>query len=94
MQISGLKDKELKIRYYHRSDGSPMNFKAKGDGIHIYSESGITFLEDSCIFLKEGVTIDNNVQFTGDISKKESEPACLVIIFPLLTQVKSMWRTL
>ncbi len=70
MQISGLKDKELKIRYYHRSDGSPMNFKAKGDGIHIYSESGITFLEDSCIFLKEGVTIDNNVQFTGDISKK------------------------
>ncbi len=76
MQIFGLKDKELNIRYYHRSDGSPMNFKAKGDGIHIYSKSGITFLEDSCIFLKEGVVIDNSIQFTGDISKRRVG-ACL-----------------
>ena len=76
MQISGLKDKTLKIRYYHRGDGSPMNFKVRENGIHIYKESGITCLEDNCIFLKDGVVIDNNIQFTGDISKRRVG-ACL-----------------
>ena len=70
IQISGLKDKELKIRYYHRGDGSPMNFKERVKGIHHYTESGITFLEEGCTFLKEGIVIDNNIRFTGEISKK------------------------
>ena len=70
IQISGLKDKELKIRYYHRGDGSPMNFKERVKGIRHYTESGITFLEEGCIFLKEGIVIDNNIRFTGEISKK------------------------
>ena len=70
IQISGLKDKELKIRYYHRGDGSPMNFKERVKGIRHYTESGITFLEEGCTFLKEGIVIDNNIRFTGEISKK------------------------
>lgn len=70
IRIHGLKDKKLKIRYYHRGDGAPMNFKERGKGIYRYSESGISFLEDNCIFLKEGIVIDNNIRFTGDISKK------------------------
>ena len=70
IQIQGLKDKNLRVRYYHRSDGSPLNFREKGKGIHRYSESGITFLEEGCTFLKEGVAIDNNIRFTGDISKR------------------------
>ena len=70
IRIQGLKDKNLRVRYYHRSDGSPLNFKERGKGIHRYSESGITFLEEGCTFLKEGVAIDNNIRFTGDISKR------------------------
>ena len=76
IQVSGLKDKELKIRYYHRSDGSPLNFRFKEKGIHLYSESGITFLDDKCVFLKNGVVNDNSIQFTGDISKRRVG-ACL-----------------
>ena len=70
IQINGLKDKNLRIRYYRHSDGSPLDFREKAKGIHRYLESGITFLKDNCIFLKEGVTIDNNIRFTGDISKR------------------------
>ncbi len=70
IRIQGLKDKNLRIRYYHRSDGSPMNFKEKRNGIHRYSESWISILEDDCIFLKEGVAIDNNIRFTGELSKR------------------------
>ncbi len=70
IRIHGLKDKKLKIRYYHRGDGAPMNFKERGKGIYRYTESGISFLEDNCTFLKEGIVIDNNIRFTGDISKK------------------------
>ena len=76
IQVHDLKDRNLKIRFYHRGDGSPLNFKVKGKGIHSYSESGITFLEDKCTFLKEGVVIDNNIQFTGEISKRRVG-ACL-----------------
>ena len=76
IQIRDLKDKELKIKYYHRSNGTPVNFKEKGPGIHLYSESGIIHLKDTCTFLKEGIIIDNNIRFTGDISKKRVA-ACL-----------------
>ncbi len=74
--INGLKDKDIKIRYYHRNDGSPLNFNEKGKGIHRYSESRVTFLADNCTFLKEGIVIDNNIQFKGDISRKRVA-ACL-----------------
>ena len=70
IQIHGLKDKNLKIRYYHRSDGSPVSFSETGKGIRRYSESGITFLEDDCSFSKEGIVRDNSIRFTGDISKR------------------------
>ena len=70
MQIHGLKSKKLRIRYYHKNDGSPMNFKAKGKGIRHYSESWISFLEDTCTFLKNGIVIDNNIRFTGEQSKR------------------------
>ena len=70
MQIHDLKDNELKIKYYHRGNGTPVNFKEKGPGIHLYSESGMTLLKDTCTFLKEGIIIDNNIRFTGNISKK------------------------
>ena len=70
IQVSGLKDKNLKIRYYHRSDDSPVNFRENGKGIRRYSESGITFLEDDCSFSKEGIVRDNSIRFTGDISKR------------------------
>ena len=70
VQINGIKDKKLRIRYYHRSDGSPMNFREKGKGIRHYSESWMTLLEDTCTFLKDGIVTDNNIQFTGDLSKK------------------------
>lgn len=76
MQIYRIKDKKFRIRYYHRSDGSPMNFREKGKGIRHYLESWMTFLEDTCTFLKDGIVTDNNIQFTGDLSKKRVA-ACL-----------------
>ena len=76
IQVSGLKDKNLKIKYYHRSDYSPFIFGENGKGIRRYSESGITFLEDDCSFRKEGIVTDNSIRFTGDISTKRVA-ACL-----------------
>ena len=76
VKVHGLKDKNIKIRYYHRNDGSPLDFNEKGKGLHRYSESKVTFLEDNCTYLKEGIVIDNNIQFTGDISKRRVG-ACL-----------------
>ena len=76
MRIYGLKDKNLRIRYYRRSDGSPLNLREKRKGIHRYYESGMTVLEDYGTFRKEGIVIDNNIRFTGDISKKRVA-ACL-----------------
>ena len=70
IRVRGLKDRKLSIRYYHRSDGSPVNFREKGKGIRRYSESWITFLEEECTFRKEGIATDNSIRFTGDISKK------------------------
>ena len=70
IDIHDLKDKTLRIRYYHRSDGSPLNFRERGKGIHRYSESGMTVLEDECTFSKDGIIDHNNIRFTGDISKK------------------------
>ena len=69
-QIHGLKDKKLRIRYYHRSDGSPMNLREKGNGVRHYSESWMTVLKDTCIFSKNGIVTDNSIQFTGELSKK------------------------
>ena len=71
IQIHDLKDKKLRIRYYHNNDGSPMNFHEKGRGIHRYSESWITLLKDTCTFFKDGIVTDNNMAFTGDMSKKK-----------------------
>jgi hypothetical protein len=76
IQVHGLKDKNLKIKYYHRSDGSPIDFAMAGKGLHLYSESGITFLEDECSFSKDGIVRDNSVRFTGEISKRRVA-ACL-----------------
>ena len=70
VQIKGLKDLDLRIRYYQRNDGSPMNFKDRGKGVHRYTESHVTFLEDKCTFLKEGIVMDNDIRFSGGIAKK------------------------
>ena len=76
MQIHGLKDKNISIKYYYRNDGSPYSWGAKAKGIRRYSESGMTLLEDHCLFLKNGTVMDNNMVFTGDMSKKKVA-ACL-----------------
>ena len=70
IQINGLKDKKLKIKFYSRGDGSPMNFKEKGKGLHRYSESGMTLIEDNCTFRKEGIVNDNKIRFSGAMSKR------------------------
>ena len=70
VRIHDLNDHKLRIRYYHRSDGSPVNFTEKAKGLRRYLESGIDFLDDTCSFSKDGVVTDNNIRFTGDLSKK------------------------
>lgn len=70
MQIYGLNDKRLKIQYYHKLDGSPLDLTKHKPGIHIFSESGIHLLKDTCTVLKNGTITDNSIRFTGDISEK------------------------
>ena len=90
--IHDLKDKDLKIRFYHKYDGTPMNFKVKGKGIHRYSESGMTLLNDTCSFRKDGTVFDNSIRFTGGISKKKVA-ACLPYDFlPIEDTAKVMVR--
>ena len=74
MLVHDLKDKVLEIKYYYREDGSP--FIAGEKGARFYSESGMTFIEDTCFFFKDGTVMDNNIIFTGELSKKKVA-ACL-----------------
>ena len=76
IQIYGLKDKKLRIRYYHKNDGSPMDSYGKAKGIRHYTESWLTLQEDTCSFFKDGTVMDNNMAFTGELSKKKVG-ACL-----------------
>ena len=71
MQIHGLKDNKLKIKYYSREDGSPYFTGEKARGIRFYSESGVTLMQDTCIFFKDGTVMDNNIVFSGELSKKK-----------------------
>ena len=70
MQIHGLKDKRLKILYYHKYDGTPLNLKKNKTTLYPFSESGIAFMKDTCVFYKDGIVIDNNIRFMGEISEK------------------------
>ena len=74
--IHGLKDNKLKIKYYAREDGSPYFTGGKVKGIRFYYESGMTLLEDTCKFFKDGTVMDNNIAFTGELTKKKVG-ACL-----------------
>ena len=76
MLIHGLKNKKLKIKYYSREDGSPYFTGEKAKGIRFYSESGMTLMQDTCIFFKDGTVMDNNIVFTGELSNKKVA-ACL-----------------
>ena len=77
MQIYGLKDKDLTIRYYHRNDGSPyVGKEEEAKGIRFYNMSGLKILKDTCLFFKDGTVMDNNIVFTLELSKKKVG-ACL-----------------
>ena len=76
MQIHGLKNKDLTIKYYHRNDGSPYVGGEKTRGIRFYVLSGLKILEDTCMFFKDGTVMDNNIVFTLELSKKKVG-ACL-----------------
>ena len=76
MLIHGLKDRELAIKYYYKNDGSPNPWGEEVRGIRRYSKSGMKIMEDTCLFLKNGTVMDNNIVFTGELSKKKVA-ACL-----------------
>ena len=75
-EIHGLKDKELEIKYYHRNDGSPSPRGEGEKGIRRYSKSGMKIMQDTCMFLRNGTVMDNNMVFTGNMSGKKVA-ACL-----------------
>ncbi len=70
MQIHSLSDKRLKILYYHKLDGTPLDLTRHKPAFHIFSESGIHLLKDTCTFLQNGTITDNSIRFSGDISEK------------------------
>ena len=88
MQVYGLNDKKFRVRYYHQMDGTPLNFRQKGKGIHLYSESWIGLLKDTCTFLKNGITIDNNIQLTGDMTKRMVGASLPDDYFPPVDEIK------
>ena len=69
VMIQGLNNKNISIRYYHKSDGSPLNLNDV-DPTGDYSASGFTPKQDTCIILKEGAVLDNAIIFSGDIANK------------------------
>lgn len=70
MQICGPDDRILKIQYFHKLDGSPLDLTTHSTGLHMYSESGIHLLKDTCTVLSNGTVTDNSIRFTGEISQK------------------------
>ena len=53
----------------------PLNLKEKTT-LYPFSESGIAFMKDTCVFYKDGIVIDNNIRFMGELSEKRVG-ACL-----------------
>ena len=76
MLIYGLKDRDLTIKYYQKNDGSPTSLLKKYRGIRRYSLSGMNLLEDTCLILKNGIVMDNNIVFNHELSKRRVA-ACL-----------------
>ena len=76
LQIHGLKDKELTIKYYYKFDGSPNPWGEEVRGIRRYSKSGMKIMEDECLFLRNGTVMDNNMAFIGNMSNRKVG-ACL-----------------
>ena len=70
MRIHGLSDKRLKILFYHKLDGSPLDLTRNKKLLHPFSKSGMHLLLDTCTFHKDGIVTDNSIRFTGDISQK------------------------
>jgi hypothetical protein len=70
MQIYGLGGKRVAILYYHKLDGSPLDLTKHKPGIHMYSESAIHLVKDTCAILSNGTITDNSIRFSGDISEK------------------------
>lgn len=70
MRIYGFSDSKLKIQYYHKLDGSPLNLSASRFSLLPPSESGMHLLLDTCTFHRDGIVTDNSIRFTGDISEK------------------------
>ena len=70
LSVKGLKGQKLRIKYYHRHDGSPINLREKSKGVRRYSESWMTILKDTCTFSRNGVVAENSIRFSGDLSKK------------------------
>ena len=69
-QIHDLRNKKLRIRYYQKNDGTPVNFRDDKKVVRRYSESWMTILKDTCTFSRNGIVTTNDLQLTGDMSKK------------------------
>lgn len=70
MRIHGLSDKKLRILFYHKFDGSPLDLTRNNKILHSFSKSGMHLLQDTCTFHKDGIVTDNSIRFTGSISDK------------------------
>ena len=71
LSVYGLKGQQLRVKYYHRNDGSPINLREKSGQVRRYSESWMTILKDTCTFSKNGIVAENSIRFEGDLSKKK-----------------------
>lgn len=76
MKIIGLNDKKVKIQYFQKKDGSPLDLNKNDSPLQSALSSEVFFLQDTCTFLKNGIIPDNNIVFMGSISEKRVG-ACL-----------------
>ena len=69
MMAHGLMNQHFVILYRHKSDGSPKPIENKNMGFSYYI-SGISFAQDTCVFTRQGMVLNESIRFMGDIGDK------------------------
>jgi len=67
-QIIGLKNKDLRVLYFRKTNGTPIDLSRKKGSV--YSPSSIYFLSDTCTIRSDGTIQDSNILFSGTIGNK------------------------
>lgn len=71
MSIQGLKDMSIRILYYAKHDGTPLNRNNRIVPSLPDGYSSAIFQNDTCVILKDGTIPDYGILFKGDMAEKK-----------------------